>query len=39
MMEVIFWTSILLIIYPHIIYPALLYFLPRRTKNPREEWG
>lgn len=36
MMEVIFWTSILLIIYPHIIYPALLYFLPRRTKNPRE---
>jgi len=36
MMELIFWTSILLIIYPHIIYPALLYFLPRRRNEPRD---
>lgn len=36
MMGLIFWTSILLIIYPHILYPGLLYFLPRRRKEPRD---
>ena len=36
MMELIFWVSILLIIYPHIIYPALLYGLPRRREEQQD---
>jgi len=35
MMELIFWICVLLIIYPHIIYPALLYFFPRRKEEAR----
>jgi len=38
MMELVFWVSVLLILYPHLIYPGVLYLLrPREPKerNPR----
>jgi cellulose synthase/poly-beta-1,6-N-acetylglucosamine synthase-like glycosyltransferase len=35
MTESAFWISVLLIVYPHLVYPALLYVLPRKkTGNP-----
>jgi len=37
MMELVFWISILLIFYPHTIYPALLYVLPRKRDGGRSE--
>jgi len=37
MTESTFWLSVLLIVYPHIIFPALLYVLPRKkTGNLRK---
>ncbi|MFZ2447559.1 MAG: glycosyltransferase family 2 protein [Syntrophobacteraceae bacterium] len=32
-MELVFWFSLLLVVYPHLIYPALLYVLPRKRKE------
>jgi len=34
MMEMVFWVSALLILYPHVIYPVLLSLLPRRGRWP-----
>jgi cellulose synthase/poly-beta-1,6-N-acetylglucosamine synthase-like glycosyltransferase len=36
MMEQVFWTSILLILYAHIIYPLLLYILPEKKTFSRQ---
>ncbi len=36
-MELVFWFSILLVFYPHLIYPGLLYVLPRQNKRWRGE--
>jgi cellulose synthase/poly-beta-1,6-N-acetylglucosamine synthase-like glycosyltransferase len=38
-MELFFWLSLLLAIYPHIIYPSLLYMLSWKTKRPRNGSG
>jgi len=35
-MEAVFWISVLLILYPQLIYPALLYLLPRREPDGRD---
>jgi cellulose synthase/poly-beta-1,6-N-acetylglucosamine synthase-like glycosyltransferase len=35
-MEAVFWISVWLILYPQLIYPALLYFLPRREPDRRD---
>jgi poly-beta-1,6-N-acetyl-D-glucosamine synthase len=32
-MEFIFFTAILLALYPHVIYPAILYCLPKKAKT------
>jgi len=36
MMELVFWISLLLVVYPHCLYPVLLYVLPRNRKEPSD---
>jgi cellulose synthase/poly-beta-1,6-N-acetylglucosamine synthase-like glycosyltransferase len=37
MIEFIFWISLLLVVYPHLVYPVLLYVLPRKAKGKQDE--
>ena len=39
MSELVFWSSLLLVIYPHILYPALLLTLVRGQKKTRRSSG
>lgn len=33
-MELIFWFSLIMVVYPHLIYPTLLFLFPRKKETP-----
>ena len=38
-MEIVFWLSVFIILYPHLLYPALMYLLARNSRNRKKIIG